>query len=685
MKMMKNFNIEVLAPVGSQEMLVAAVRSGADAVYLGAENFNARRNAKNFSDSDLNESIRYCHIRGVKVYLTLNTVLRDDELESAVSVAEEAYKSGVDGVIVADLGLARRLHKQFPDLPLHASTQMSVHSLSALPSLKKMGFKRVVLSREMDKNAIKQFTSVARELNIETEVFVHGALCMSVSGQCLLSSVIGGRSGNRGLCAGPCRLPFSSATSEYALSLKDLSLLQYANELKEMGVASLKIEGRMKRPEYVAAAVTAFKAALNGENAEKSDRNLQNVFSRSGFTSGYYDNRLGADMFGIRTRDDVLSSNDVFGEIHALYRNERQTVPLEIKAQILKGKPSKLTASDGVNTAESLGATPEAAQKRALDKEGVIGSLVKLGGTPYFAQNIEVILDDGLYLSGAQLNELRRSCVAELDALRGRAKPIEKCEYTPEFKCRKADKTQLFCRFEKAEQIPEVLDGISLITLPLFADFEGVKMPDGIELAVELPRGILNEEKIAEQLRKLKPLGVKTAFCGTLAAKQLAESEGFSAIADIGFNAYNSEAAAELEELGAVGVIISPELKAEQLNTVNSPLLKGYFAYGRLPIMLTRNCPVKNGDCAACKKDRVLTDRMGIKFPVKCVNGFAEVFNSKPHYLADRQSEFTGLDFAYLYFTFEEKEEAKNIIEAYKKQKKPSGEFTRGLYFREVY
>ncbi len=671
--------------MGSREMLVSAVRSGADAVYLGAENFNARRNAENFSGSDLSESIRYCHIRGIKVYLTLNTALRDDELESAVSVAKEAYKSGVDGVIVADLGLAHSLHSQFPELPLHASTQMSVHSVSALLGLKKMGFKRVVLSREMDKNAIKQFTAAARELDIETEVFVHGALCMSVSGQCLLSSVIGGRSGNRGLCAGPCRLPFSSDTSEYALSLKDLSLLQYANELKEMGVASLKIEGRMKRPEYVAAAVTAFKAALNGENAEKSAQNLQNVFSRSGFTSGYYDNRLGADMFGIRTREDVLASGEVLSEIHALYRNERQTVPLEIKAQILKGKPSKLTVFDGANTAESLGATPEAAQKRALDKESVIGSLVKFGGTPYFAENIEVILDDGLYLSGAQLNELRRNCVAELDALRGRAKPIEKCEYTPEFKDRKADKTQLFCRFEAAEQIPEDLDGIALITLPLFADLEGVKIPDGTELAVEVPRGILNEEKVAEQLRKMKALGVKTAFCGTLAAKQLAESEGFSVIADIGFNIFNSETAKTLEQAAAQGLVLSPELKAEEIRGVKSPLLKGYFAYGRLPLMLTRNCPVKNGDCAACKKDRVLTDRMGIKFPVKCVNGFAEVFNSKPHYLADKQNEFKGMDFAYLYFTFEEKEEAQNIIEAYKNNKKPSGEFTRGLYFREVY
>ncbi len=685
MKTMKNFSIEVLAPVGNREMLVAAVRSGADAVYLGTENFNARRNAKNFSEADLNDGIRYCHIRGVKVYLTLNTMLRDDELESAVSVAKSAYTAGIDAVIAADLGLIRRLHLQFPDLSIHASTQMSVHSCSALPILKEMGVSRVVLSREMDKEGIRQFAFEAKKLGIETEVFVHGALCMSVSGQCLLSSVIGGRSGNRGLCAGPCRLPFSNGKNEYALSLKDLSLLDYANELRVMGVASLKIEGRMKRPEYVAAAVAAFKNALGGENCEKSAENLQNIFSRSGFTSGYYDKRLGADMFGIRTREDVLASGEVINEIHSLYRNEAQRIPLKMWTEIVSGKPSKLTVFDGINTAEVIGQIPEAAQNKPLTKENVALSLAKLGGTPYYAENIVIDIEQGLFLSGAALNELRRNCIAKLDELRGQTKPIKEKAYTPKFEEKRENKTEFFCRFQTASQVPDDLSGISLITLPLFEDFEGILLPDGVEIAVELPRGILNEEQISKKLKKTREKGVKTAFCGTLAAKELAEKEGFGVIADVGFNVYNSEAAKVLAEANVRGLIISPELKAEQLRSIKSRLLTGYFAYGRLPIMLTRNCPVNNGDCANCQKDRALTDRMGVKFPVKCVNGFAEVFNSKPHYLADKQNEFRGMDFAYLYFTLEEKEEAKNIIEAYKVGKKPSGEFTRGLYFREVH
>ncbi len=683
--MMKSFKPEILAPVGSYEMLIAAVRSGADAVYLGAENFNARRNAENFSDSDLAEAIKYCHIRNVKVYLTLNTALRDDEILLAVSTAKKAYTAGIDGVIVADLGLAGRLHMQFPKLSLHASTQMTVHSVSALPYLKKAGFTRVVISREMGKAAICEFTKAAREMGLETEVFVHGALCMSVSGQCLLSAVIGGRSGNRGLCAGPCRLPFESAGREYALSLKDLSLLEFASELRDMGVASLKIEGRMKRPEYVAAAVAAFKTALeNGENAEKYAENLQNVFSRSGFTSGYYNEKLGADMFGIRTRDDVIASSDVLSQIHNLYRGEMQKIPLKMRIQIRSGEPICLTVWDGENEVTLKGVTPQKAQNKALEESGVKMHLAKLGGTPYFAESIEIELENGLFLAGAELNALRRNCIERLDELRSRAKPIEENEYIPAFDDRKPQQTALYCRFENAAQIPEKLDGVELITLPLECDISQFSAPENIKMAVELPRGILNEKQVAKRLEAFRTKGFEIAFCGTLAAKEIAENAGFKTVADIGFNIYNSETAKALEQSGAKALVLSPELRVEEFKRIKTPLKKGAFAYGRLPIMLTRNCPVKADSCRGCNHDRLLTDRMGIQFPVRCTNGFAEVFNSKPHYLADKKSDFAALDFMYLYFTFEARQEAAEIIDAYKTEKKPSGEFTRGLYYRGV-
>ncbi len=677
--------MEILAPVGNREMLISAVRSGADAVYLGAENFNARRNAENFSLAALDEALEYCKINGVKVYLTLNTAVTNDEMASAVDVAEEAFKKGIDGVIVADSGLARRLHIELPELPLHASTQMSVHSQSALPALKKMGIKRVVLSREMDKNSIAEFTKKANEIGIETEVFVHGALCMSVSGQCLLSSVIGGRSGNRGLCAGPCRLPFKNGSSDYALSLKDLSLLNYVKELKEMGVSSLKIEGRMKRPEYVAAAVTAFKKAANDEDIISISKMLSDVFSRSGFTEGYYKNALGDNMFGIRTRDDVLASKEVMNEIHSLYRNEFQRVPISIKAEIRVGKAAKLILEDAQNTVTVLGEIPEKAKNKALEKNAVENAVTKLGGTPYFAEKIEILLDDGLFLSGSQLNTLRRNAVLELNKKRCQKPSVKRMEYEECFGDAFGKVPKLFCRFENALQIPQNLSGVATVVLPLFADFKDLNLDENIEIAAELPRGILNEEVIAKRLNEIKKFGIKTAFCGTFAAKQLAEDEGYKVFSDIGFNTFNNETVKALENMGVSGVILSPELSVSGVNGIKSNIPRGIFAYGRLPIMLTRNCPVKNKGCDSCNKDRFLTDRTGAKFPVSCVNGFSEIFNSKPHYLADKMNDFSGIHFAYLYFTFEERKEAEEIIESFKKGKKPTGEFTRGLYYREVY
>ena len=332
--MQENFKGEILSPVGSWEMLEAAVKSGADAVYLGAKDFSARRNAQNFTNEELKKAVEYCHIRGVKVYLTLNILIKDSELESAFELAKNAYNSGIDGIIVQDLGLAKVLHDYLPELPLHASTQMSVHSISALPILSRLGFTQVVVAREMSLEDLTEFCKEAKKYNITVEVFVHGALCMSVSGQCLLSAYLGSRSGNRGLCAGPCRLPFKAdGGTGYDLSLKDLSLLEYIKELYEIGVRSFKIEGRMKRPEYVAAATYACKQALESGKVDcELSNTLQNVFSRSGFTSGYLENKLGKDMFGIRTKEDVISADKAFPLLHELYRKERKSVAVTLKA-----------------------------------------------------------------------------------------------------------------------------------------------------------------------------------------------------------------------------------------------------------------------------------------------------------------------------------------------------------------
>lgn len=674
---------EVLSPVGNKEMLIAAVRSGADAVYLGAKDFSARRNAQNFDNAELKEAIEYCHIRGVRVYLTLNILIKDYEMESAFNLARDAYNMGVDGIIIQDLGLARILHEKIPELSLHASTQLSVHSKSALKPLYELGFKQVVLAREMSKKDIAEFCIEAQKYNMTVEVFVHGALCMSVSGQCLLSAFLGSRSGNRGLCAGPCRLPFKAENGTgYDLSLKDLSLLDYLNELKDLGVGSFKIEGRMKRPEYVAAATSACRQALDtGAVDSKLSSTLKNVFSRQGFTDGYYTDKLGKDMFGIRTKEDVISANDAFPFIHEFYRKERQSVPISLKAEILSDKPMSLTLSDGENSVTAFGDIPQTAKNRAVTEEDALKNLSKFGSTPYFDEGGGIRLDDGLFVSASQFNELRRNATELLDnARKNKEIRFSNEEYnlnsTPARRYAK-----LIARFEKAEQIPENLSGISAVMLPLEENPEILKDKDVIKI-VDIPRGIISEDLISKRLDLFKESGFKIASVGNIATLEIAKLKGFEILADTGLNVSGSEMAKTFETLGAKGIVLSPELKVEEINEIDSDLPIGMIGYGNIPLMLFKNCPIKNGkDCKSCDKKGTLTDRMGIEFPVRCRMGYSELLNSLPIWLADRKNEFS-VDFMILYFTNESRIRVEEVINSYKNGASPDTKHTRGLYYR---
>lgn len=684
---MKNDLPEVLAPAGSFEALEAAVRCGADAVYLGATEFSARRNAENFGDDRLREAVAFCHVRGLKVYLTLNILLRTAELPRAVEVARNAAAAGVDAVIVQDIGVARLLHRTFPTLALHASTQMSVHSPAALPFLKETGFCRVVAGREMSGAAIAKLCEAARALEMTVEIFVHGALCMSVSGQCLLSAVLGGRSGNRGLCAGPCRLPFAApGGTGYDLSLKDLSLFSHLNELRESGVASLKIEGRMKRPEYVAAATAACRAAVDtGEIPERLSSALQNVFARSGFTDGYFTANLGREMFGIRTKEDVTAANAAYPFIHELYRGERQHIPLALTAKILPDQPAALTLSDGEHTVTVTGETPETAQNRALDQETVKAALEKFGGTPYIIGKTQIELANGLFLRGAALNALRREAAERLDVLR--AQPCEYSEKETVYSAKDGthrNRPALVARFEDPAQMPAELVGVKAVMLPLECD--PPECPDRtVEWIVDIPRGIVSEKMIEARLRLFQERGFTAAYCGNLAAAALAKNCGLAVIGGIGLNVFNGESAAVLSDAGAKAVTLSPELQLREAVKLPTAIPKGIFAYGRLPLMLTRNCPIANGrDCKNCDRKGTVTDRMKIEFPVRCRMGFAELLNSKPIYLADRLTETVGLDFLLLYFTDESRADAERVLREYRNGGTPRGDYTRGLYYRET-
>ncbi len=676
---------EILAPAGNRAMLEAAVRCGADAVYFGARDFSARGRAENFSLEEIGEAVKYCRIRGVKTYLAMNTLIKDSELEAALTLAKQAYLKGIDAIIVQDTGLAALLREHIPGLPLHASTQMSVHSPSALPLLKEAGFVRVVAAREMTREELAEFCRAAADLGLEVEVFVHGALCMSVSGQCLLSAFLGSRSGNRGLCAGACRLPFKSAAgNEYALSLKDLSLLSHLTELAEMGVASFKIEGRMKRPEYAAAATAAaYLARENGFVPEGLAATLKNVFSRSGFTDGYYSARRDSSMFGIRTREDAAASDKAFAEIHGLYRAERQSVDISLSLTAEKEKPLTLTVSDGTETVTVRGEIPQAAEKRATDSSRLEAAVNKFGSTPYAVSEISVHCDDGLFIPASEINSLRRRAAEELDALRGRC---DRADFPLKFTGSKAVRgknkgSKLYVRFFSAEQIPQwdyLPDGV---IFPL--EKEPPEIPCGLEKIAEIPRFAPNEDYIRERLLLFKRHGFTLAACGNAAAVALAREAGFGVIADTGLNTYNTAAVKAAVGMGAERIVLSSEMLLSDINRLSSPVPIGIIAYGRVPLMLYRACPVSGArGCAECGGNGRLTDRLGTEFAVQCRHTCSELLNSVPIWLADRKAELNALDFTVLYFTTEDRQRVAEVMAAYRDGMPPDVKFTRGLFYR---
>ncbi len=683
--MPENLKAEILSPVGSWEMLEAAVKSGADAVYLGLKDFSARRNAENFTLEELKKAVEYCHIRAVSVYLTLNILIKDDEMSKAFDLVREAYNLGIDGIIVQDLGLAKVIRKYLPKLPLHASTQMSVHSPSALPILKELGFTQVVVAREMSLKELTEFCKEAKKYSITVEAFVHGALCMCMSGQCLLSAFLGSRSGNRGLCAGPCRLPFKAQNGTgYDLSLKDLSLIDYITELYNIGVRSFKIEGRMKRPEYVAGATKACKEALlNGKTNSELANTLQNVFSRSGFTDGYLNAKLGKDMFGIRTKEDVVSADKAFPVLHELYRKEPKNVAVNITVKIKKDKPIFISFFDGENSVSINGNIPQIAKNKTITKEDVIKNITKFGATPYFENEIDIELDDGIFISSSELNALRRELCELLDEKRSQNKrQISNVKLeNPNIKNIKKV-PEIYIRVENETQIPKDLSGISAIIMPLEKDFE---INQNVKNIVEIPRGIISEQSIVNRLEIYRKKGVMTALCGNLAAVEIAKRMDFEIIGDTGLNIFNSFSLEKGKELGISSAVLSNELTLEEISSIDNSLPKGIISYGNIPLMLFKNCPVKNGKhCSECDKNGVLTDRKGIEFPVRCRMGYSELLNSVPLWLADKRNSFCGIDFEILYFTKETPERVREVIRGYTEFAEADCKHTKGLAFRGV-
>lgn len=685
--------IEVLAPAGSPETLTAAVRCGAAAVYLGVGKFNARQAAHNFTPEELTRAVAYCHGRGVAVHLTLNTLLREDELSRAEETAAMAYAAGVDALIVQDVGLARRLRMWLPELPLHASTQLSCHTPAGVKLLRDAGFSRVVLSREMSREEIAACTG----LGVELEVFVHGALCMSVSGQCYFSAMLGGRSGNRGLCAQTCRLPFAptgdiphpATANQAALSLKDNCLVAYVGELAQMGVASLKIEGRMKRPEYVAAATAVYTAAAAGKSvAPKELERLRSVFSRSGFTDGYYTGRRGSTMFGVRCKEDVTAGTAVLKELQHTYDREMPRVPVSVRLSVGSDE-TRYTATDEENHTVTVTAPGgEPALHRPLDTARAEEQLRKTGGTPFYVSNAAVTVESGLTLPMATLNALRRQGLEKLLAQREEVSRPHTVVPAPSLLPTHMPPAcpENWVVLQKLEQWSPVLrcDRVFFpLDTPASALHEAVQT--GQAVGVAIPRGLFGaEDVVRHQLAEARAAGAAAALCGTVNAVPLALDSGLTPVGDFGLNLTNRQALQFYAERGVAAAVLSVELTLGQM-PLPSPLPVGLLVYGRQPLMLTRNCPRRAavGSCSDCRC-RGLVDRTGTVFPVVCEAGCSQVLNSVPLYWGDRLAELPSVDFHVYRFTVETPEEVAAVLGAYRTGAKAPAAITRGLYRRGV-
>ena len=685
--------IEILAPVGNEEMLRAAVFSGADAVYLGFSGFNARTSANNFNADTLKDAVTFCHARGVAVHVALNTTVYGGELPALEQAIRAVAASGADAVICQDLAVATLIGKIAPQLPRHGSTQMSVHSLQGALELKELGFTRVVLARELSMPEVEHIT---KHCGIETECFVHGALCMCVSGQCYMSVFLGGRSGNRGSCAGPCRLPFeANALPEgkpgrlHHLSLKDNSVIDKLDKLQALGVASAKIEGRLRTPEYVAAAVSA---CLAGREGRAYDRDLlKNAFSRSGFTSGYLDGKIDGTMFGVRSEADAEQTKKTLPMLRELYRRERSRVPVKMKLEIEEGG-EKLTVTDADGSKAFAYGDAEPQPARTDPTESLHRSLAKTGGTPFAVedQDITVEMDGGpWFIPGGAVNELRREALDALLKKREVLRPWPTTEeHVPALPLRTLPPHRtLRARFESWEQVPErALDGIEYLILPI-AQADRVPREWRAKTLLELPRVMFGklEEDTARRIAATQDAGFAGYEVSNIAHLRLCR--GLPMTGGFGLNVTNNFAAQYYADLGLRSVLILPEVKDSDINTIaptrdGKPVPTGVITYGHMPLMVTRACPLQNiHDCAHCDKTGLLTDRKAKKFPVRCGLGVRTIYNPVPIYMGDKPGALT-VDYGVAYFTLESREEAAAILDSIRQHAPFEGEFTRGLYFK---
>ena len=689
--------IELLAPAGSMEALRAAVQSGANAVYLGSGAFNARQGAKNFTIQALNEAVKYCHVRGVQVHLTLNTLVSDKETAEAATLIKQAAISGVDAFIVQDLGIINLCKEVAPNVPIHGSTQMTIHSLPGVLLCAAWGMSRVVLSRELSREEIRY---ICANSPIEIEIFAHGALCMSYSGQCYLSAAIGGRSGNRGRCAQPCRQSYGYGRyqHQHPLSLKDNCLVQYLRELEDMGVASLKLEGRMKRPEYVAAVTQTYRRALDENRVTRPMlETLRKAFNRQGFTDGYYTGDTGSAMFGVR--EDNQEDNAFYKEMRQSYETaENPLVPIVFEFELTPQR-SRLTVVDPEGRTCTLdGPVPEYARTAALTQELVTGRLMKTGGTPYKCVDVRCSMHPGLIISAAALNGLRRDVLSQLTAQRARrADPrLGKPSKVPRYKGNSTPPV-LTVQITSREQItgrllkmnPEVL----YVPIHILAEDPALctQLTLQTHVCAALPRIVHDNElpKLKEAMLAIKQLGVREVLVGNLGLLIPARECGMRIRGDYGLNIYSSGAMQAARDLELRSACVSFEMTLPQIRDMSKAVPAELLCYGRLPLMVTENCLIRGrtGQCTCHLAPTRLTDKTGADFPVIRDGATCRsiLLNGKKLNWLDRQDDLArlGLWAVRLYFTTENQREVDQVLAAWNNPTPfDPGSCTRGLYLR---
>ncbi len=692
-------NIEILAPAGSIEALKAAVDSGADAVYFGGRAFSARKNAVNLSDDEITEAVRYAHLRGTKLYAAVNTLVFDSELDRAFEFIKFCYEAGVDALIIQDMGLVRMVRKYFPDFPMHASTQMTVHNLAGALAAEKMGFKRVVLSREISLDEIRL---IAQKSKIELEVFVHGALCMSYSGQCLFSSFLGGRSGNRGACAQPCRLPYTlfdskgsqvSENEKYLLSLKDMCLIDHISKLIEAGVTSLKIEGRMKSAAYVSAVCGIYNKYRHGGQVQDNDRELlQNIFSRGSFTDSYLKGDHGRHMLSFdKNHDNIFSSatDEVVDEARSLASLERKSTVSAVFT-MKPGHPVELEAAYRGRVYRAKGTVnAEPAASMPVDSDRITQQLSKLGSTVLQFDSLTVNAQEGLYIPIKEINLVRRIVCEAIEADiagTGRSYTGDRFSMPPKAGAKHTEPiyTASVLNDAQADMCYEL--GFERIYIPYSIYLENKEKYDADPdvFSVKLPP--INHDRLKWDF---SDIALDSCLVTNIGQTELLP-DNIIKYADYRLNICNSYAIRELMALGFKGVCLSAEMTIAQMNALCTAIPQELVIYGKTSLMTVKNCLVKSskGECGCNGDMYYLRDRKGISFPVECIKGecINVIYNSAPVYMADRLRELSRISAAAWRFDFTDESPAqiKEVFNNYESGKKSKEFFTRGHFYNPV-